>query len=393
MKNDRVDIAIIGGGIHGAGVAQAAAAAGYSVTLLEKNALASGTSSKSSKLIHGGLRYLESLDIRLVRESLKERELLIKNAPELVQWQAFFIPVYRDTSRRPWFIRSGLALYTLLSGFSEHGRFRSVPESEWQQLDGLKTDGLQNVFQYWDAQTDDYLLTKAVMASAQALGAKLLCPAEFIQANKNVTGYQLQYRDNQETHQLDADVVINAAGAWARSIAEKFIPALPVIPVENIQGTHIELPGSLVRGCYYLEVPEDQRAVFAIPWKGHTLFGTTEHQFTQDPEQVQPLEQELDYLLKVFRHYFPHNDNKIINAWAGLRVLPAVDGTSFKSSRETHLITDKTKHPAALSIFGGKLTAYRATAEKVMNIVQKSLPEREPKADTATTKLRPVNSI
>ena len=388
MKNNTVDIAIIGGGIHGAGVAQAAAAAGYSVSLLEKNALASGTSSKSSKLIHGGLRYLESLDIRLVRESLKERELLVKNAPDLVQWQPFFIPVYRDTSRRPWFIRSGLALYTLLSGFSEHGRFRSVPKAEWQQLDGLKTDGLQSVFQYWDAQTDDHLLTQAVMASAQAFGAELLCPAEFIQAQKNNNGYELQYRNNHGIKLLNAHVVINAAGPWARSLAENFIPPLPVIPVENVQGTHIELPGLLERGCYYLEVAEDQRAVFAIPWKGHTLFGTTEHLFTQAPEQVQPLEQELDYLLKVYRHYFPDSEDRIINAWAGLRVLPADDGTSFKSSRETHLITDKPEQPTALSIFGGKLTAYRATAEKVINTLQNSLPERAPRADTASIKLK-----
>jgi len=393
MNNDPVDIAIIGGGIHGAGVAQAAAAAGYSVALLEKNALASGTSSKSSKLIHGGLRYLENLDIRLVHESLKERELLVKNAPELVQWQPFFIPVYRDTSRRPWFIRTGLSLYTVLSGFSEHGRFRTVPKSEWRQLDGLKTEGLHSVFQYWDAQTDDHLLTHAVMASAQSLGAELLCPAEFLQGQKSDSGYQLQYRHNHETRQLDARVVINAAGPWAKSVTEKFIPALPAITVENIQGTHIELPGLLEHGCYYLEVPEDRRAVFAMPWKGRTLFGTTEHHFTQAPEQVQPLQQELDYLLKVYRHYFPHRDDTIINAWAGLRVLPADDGTSFKSSRETHLITDQTERPAALSIFGGKLTAYRATAEKVIKTVQESLPERETRAETVKTTLSPIDKI
>jgi len=388
MTDNKVDIAIIGGGIHGVGVAQAAAAAGYSVSLLEKNGLATGTSRKSSKLIHGGLRYLESLDFHLVRESLHERELLVTNAPDLVQWQPFFIPVYRSTSRRPWFIRTGLALYTLLSGFSRHGRFRTVPRSEWQQLDGLTTDGLQTVLQYWDAQTDDHLLTQAVMASAQALGATLLCPAEFIAAKKHDAGYELRYRQNQQEQTLAARVVVNAAGPWAKAVAKKFTPELPVIAVENVQGTHIELPGTLEHGCYYLEVPQDRRAVFAMPWKGHTLFGTTEHQFTEAPEEVKPLQQEIEYLLTVYRNYFPQRADEIINAWAGLRVLPKAEGASFKSSRETHLITDKDKHPQALSIFGGKLTAYRATAEKVIQTVTDSLPEKAVKADTKEIKLK-----
>ncbi|HID82190.1 MAG TPA: FAD-dependent oxidoreductase [Chromatiales bacterium] len=387
MKNKIIDIVVIGGGIQGAGVAQAAAAAGYQVTLLEQSSLAAGSSSKSSKLIHGGLRYLENLDIKLVRESLHERELLLKNAPELVHRIPFHIPVYHRTSRKPWLIRTGLSLYTILAGLSQSVRFRSLPENEWAQLDGLKTDGLKKVFQYWDAQTDDRKLTEAVMHSAKEMGAEFLCPTTFMKGEKNETGYKIHYKTGDKTNQLQARVVINAAGPWALSVAKQFTPELPVIAVENIQGAHIELPGLLEKGCYYLEVPEDKRAVFAMPWHDKTLFGTTENQYTGDPAKVSPLQQELDYLLQTYQFYFPERRAEILDAWAGIRVLPTANGSSFKRSRETHLVTDSEERPTAVSIFGGKLTVYRATAEQLMRVIQKSLPQKTAKADTRNLKL------
>ena len=162
------DVIVIGGGIHGAGVLQAAAAAGYSALLIEKSALASGTSSRSSKLIHGGLRYLESGQFALVRESLHERAVHLRIAPDLVELKPFFIPVYGQTRRRPWQLKLGLWIYALLGGFDASTRFGSVPRREWSELDGLETRGLDAVIRYYDAQTDDAQLTRAVVESARS---------------------------------------------------------------------------------------------------------------------------------------------------------------------------------------------------------------------------------
>src|SRR3984957_18551600 len=163
------DVIVVGGGIHGAGVMQAAAAAGHSTLLIEKCALASGTSSRSSKLIHGGLRYLESGQFALVRESLRERAIHLRIAPDLVHLKPFFIPVYDDTRRRPWQLKAGLSIYALLGGFDASTRFGSVPKREWAKLDGLETRGLDAVICYQDAQTDDARLTRAVVQSALEL--------------------------------------------------------------------------------------------------------------------------------------------------------------------------------------------------------------------------------
>src|SRR5580658_10137849 len=176
------DVIVVGGGIHGAGVLQAAAAAGHSALLIEKRALASGTSSRSSKLIHGGLRYLESGQFALVRESLHERAVHLRIAPELVQLRPFFIPVYKETRRRPWELKLGLWLYALLGGFDASTRFGRVPKSEWPRLDGLRMRDLDAVIRYYDAQTDDAQLTRAVVESARALGGEIAVPARFVGA-------------------------------------------------------------------------------------------------------------------------------------------------------------------------------------------------------------------
>src|SRR5580704_6526793 len=173
------DVVVVGGGIHGAGVLQAAVAAGPSALLIEKGALASGTPRRSSKLIHGGLRYIESGQFALVRESLHDRAVHLRIASDLVQLKPFFIPVYRETRRRPWQLKLGLWMYALLGGFDASMRFGSVPKSDWPQLDGLKTRELDAVIRYYDAQTDDAQLTRAVVESALSLGAELAMPASF----------------------------------------------------------------------------------------------------------------------------------------------------------------------------------------------------------------------
>ena len=384
---NQFDVVVVGGGIHGVGVAQAAAAAAYRVLLLERGELAAGTSSRSSKLIHGGLRYLETWQLSLVRESLREREWLLRAAPDLVRRQAFFIPVYRETSRRDWYLRSGLSLYALLAGLHRYTGFHRLPRRQWTQLDGLCTTRLQSVLQYWDAQTDDAALTRAVMRSAESLGATLCCAAEFCSAEITAQGCRSHFRLGQQDHEVTSLAVVNAAGPWAREVAARITPRPPVASVELVQGSHLELPGRIERGCYYLEAPQDRRAVFVMPWHDRTLVGTTEVCFPQVPDQIEPTRQEVDYLLDAFRHYFPGRPRDVLQQWAGLRVLPADRGAASRRSRETQLPTDNPDRPRVLSIFGGKLTSYRATAQKVMRKLARTLPVRTPVADPRELKL------
>jgi glycerol-3-phosphate dehydrogenase len=385
------DVAVVGGGVHGAGVAQAAAAAGHSVLLLEKRELASGTSSKSSKLIHGGLRYLESGQLRLVHESLRERRILLGIAPDLVRLVPFHLPVYRETRRRPWQLRLGLAMYAALAGFSRGTRFDTLPRSAWSQLDGLETSGLQSVLRYFDAQTDDAALTQAVVKSARSLGAELAMPAEFFAAELRNEGVVVRYVSRGTQHELLARVLVNAAGAWASEVADRISPAIGVPGVELVQGTHIIVRGQLRQGIYYVESPRDGRAVFVMPWKGNTLVGTTETRFRGDPDHVEPHAVEKHYLLSVLKRYFPQHAGlharDLVGAFAGLRVLPAGSGHAFHRSRETALIADREARPRVLGIYGGKLTSWRATAEHVMKRIAPSLPSRRARADTATLKL------
>jgi glycerol-3-phosphate dehydrogenase len=386
------DVIIIGGGIHGAGVLQAAAAAGHKALLIERQALASGTSSRSSKLIHGGLRYLESGQFALVRESLHERAIHLRIAPELVELKPFFIPVYRDTRRRPWQLKIGLWLYALLGGFDAATRFGSVPKAEWSSLDGLKTLDLDAVIRYHDAQTNDALLTRAVVKSALGLGAELAMPATFTRAALNEDGVTVSYATPASTVEVKARVLVNAAGPWATQVARAVEPAIGVPDVDLVQGTHIIIPHPLTAGIYYVESPTDGRAVFVMPWGGATLIGTTETPYRGDPDKVQPKPEEEEYLLAVVRHYFPAlrtlTRDDITERFAGLRVLPAATQAAFDRSRETIFTTDRDARPRVLGIYGGKLTGWRAAAAHVMQRISPSLPAAVRRAETDLLILR-----
>ena len=396
MSSD-VDVVVIGGGIHGAGVAQAAAAAGHSVLLLEKTGFGAGTSSKSSKLIHGGLRYLEQAEFSLVRECLRERKVLLSLAPELVELREFYIPIYKTTKRRPWQIRLGLSLYFLLAFCTKEARFRKVPEEEWNSLDGLKSDSLQAVFQYQDAQTDDRALTAAVIHSAKSLGAEIACPALFTSATISSEFVEVHYELGGAQKTCKAAVIVNAAGPWVNSVAEAISPRPKTLEIDLVQGAHIVLPFSLDRGIYYMEHPEDQRAVFLMPWGEDALLGTTETTFSGSQDSVSATVEEQQYLLAALHHYFPEHKalslDSIRTAFAGLRVLPKSSSSAFGRSRETILMLDCKTKPRVLSIYGGKLTAYRAEAEKVMNKISRSLPQRTPKAGTDTLALHPTEPL
>lgn len=381
------DVVIIGGGIHGTGVAQAAAAAGHSVLLLEQTAIAGGTSSRSSKLIHGGLRYLESMQFGLVRESLRERRLLLKLAPELVRLVPFYIPVYRSTRRRPWQIRAGLSLYALLGGMAADNRFSTVPRRAWNQLDDIETNNLQAVYRYLDGQTDDAALTGAVMRSAVALGAELAMPAFFLQATLEAERVLVQYQMNEKTWSCLARVLINAAGPWVNRVLDHISPSPPRRDIDLVKGAHIRMAGTMTAGIYYLESPRDGRAVFVMPREGSLLVGTTEVIATgSDPASVSASPAEQDYLQEVLSAYFPRyrqRDNRsLLGSYAGLRVLPRDTQRAFDRSRETGLVVDRPDRPRLLSIYGGKLTTWRATAQKIMRRIGASLPQRSPRALT-----------
>ncbi len=432
------DLIVIGAGIHGAGVAQAAAAAGHSVLVLEQSGIASATSCRSSKLIHGGLRYLESGQFNLVRESLRERDILLRIAPQLVRLVPFHIPVYRHTVRRPWQIRAGLSLYAVLDNLRRHAWFKSLARSQWDTLDGLTTENLQAVFRYQDAQTDDAALTLAVMRSAQALGAELVLPGEFLGAQRTAHGYAVRYRTPQGEAERHCTALVNAAGPWVNAVLARITPDVPSAAIELVQGAHIVLDGPLQHGVYYTEA-DDGRAVFVMPWRSMTLVGTTETRFSGDPAtamdggsagnagavfrptamdggsagnagavfrptamdggsagiagavfppQVQPQTAEVEYLLRTFRQYFPQREVRVRDQFAGLRVLPLADGTAFHRPRETLCRTDIPERPHLVSIYGGKLTGYRATAQKVLALVRVALPARPVRADTATLRLK-----
>lgn len=368
---NQFDVVVIGAGIHGAGVAQAAAAAGYSVLVLEKNKVAAGTSCKSSKLIHGGLRYLESAQFSLVRKSLKERKILCRIAPDLVKLKPFYIPVYKNTTRRPWQIRMGLSLYALLGNLRKENLFKHVRCKEVKNPDQLIQTDLQTIYQYNDGQTNDAKLTKAVMFSAKQLGAELFFPVAIVSIIKNDNGFNITYKkDNKEKH-TQAKVVINAAGPWVNEVHKLVTPEAESLAIDLVQGTHIILDVAAPSGIYYLEAV-DQRAVFVMPYEFNgeekTMVGTTEKLFQGKADDVKATAEEVDYLLNVYKSYFPCKTKvNVVHQFAGLRVLPKDDGSMFSRPRDTIL---HWAMPGLLTLYGGKLTAYRSTSELVINKIK-----------------------
>ena len=191
----------------------------------------------------------------------------------------------------------------------------------------------------------------------------------------------MRFQLGQQIQEVTSQALVNAAGPWVREVAARMTPRPTMPAVELVQGTHLELPGRIEHGCYYLEAPQDRRAVFVMPWHDRTLLGTTEVPFAGDPAQVAPTSQEVAYLLDVYRHYFPGRPRDVQQQWAGLRVLPAGDATASRRSRETQLPVDDPSQPRVVSIVGGKLTTYRSTAAKVLRLLAPTLSRRTPVAD------------
>jgi len=374
MSLDTYDVIVVGAGIHGAGVAQACAANGLHTLVLEKaDRPGCGTSGASSKLIHGGLRYLETAQFRLVYECLRERELLCRIAPDLVQLKTFFLPVYHESQRSPLRVRLGLFLYWLLSGFRRSGAFRVVEEERLSQLD-IRQNGLRQLFTYQDAQTDDRALTTAVLQSARALGAEGLFNQELSELCFRDGLYHINTSDG---NSFASKSLVNATGPWINRVAQRFVGT----PVEQLQislvkGSHILVDRDDIKDYFYLESPIDGRPVFVLPWKGKLLIGTTEQLFDGDPDQVVCSKAEEHYLLESINPYFPDNPiaaSAICGNTAGLRVLPADDQQTLNHRSRDTLILQSRLYANYFAIYGGKLTTYRSVSDRLVKKLHKGL--------------------
>lgn len=371
MTGYDAEVLVIGAGIHGAAIARALARANRKVVVVDKTGPAAGTSSRSSKLIHGGLRYLEHGNLALVRESLAARRALLRDAPHLVQRVPFLIPVYPDSRRTTWQLRAGLALYALLAGLGQTERFTTLPRAAWPLADGLDPRDLLAVLRYHDAQTDDAALTRWVLDDALTHGATLRYPWEAAKIELESDSVRILGTGPDGATTLRVRCVVNAAGPWVARVAARVTPTPPRLAVELVQGSHIELAPRSLAGVYYLESPDDCRPLFVMPWQGRVLVGTTEVSCADaDLDAPRPAAAEIAYLQRAVARRFPGwaRDGGLepVGSWAGVRVLPQGPGGINARSRELALSVDRAVKPRFVSLIGGKLTTHAAAAGRVV---------------------------
>ncbi|MNK19400.1 Aerobic glycerol-3-phosphate dehydrogenase [compost metagenome] len=369
------DVIIIGGGATGLGTAVDAASRGYSTLLLEQSDFAKGTSSRSTKLVHGGVRYLAQGDVALVYEALHERGLLLKNAPHLVKDQDFIIPLYSWLSKYKYLI--GLKLYDLLAGKSgfKKSTFLSA-EKVLKAIPGLKPDGLIGGVSYSDGQFDDARLALNLAQTAAEYGGVLLNYTKvtgLTKANGNINGVSFTDTETNKNYTLNAKVVINATGVFVDEILKMDVPSGRAI-VRPSQGAHVVLDASFLKGNSALMIPKtpDGRVLFAVPWHGKVLVGTTDTPLDEHSLEPKPLEEEIEFILTTAGKYLTKEPgrNDVLAAFAGLRPLaaPGKDTNSTKEISRSHkLIISKS---GLITITGGKWTTYRRMA---MDVVDKAI--------------------
>ena len=367
------DVLVVGGGITGAGIARDAALRGYSVALIDKGDFASGTSSRSSRLIHGGVRYLEHGHLHLVFEASAERRRLLRIAPRLVRPLAFTWPVYEGQRLSLWKIRAGLTLYDLLSLFRNVGRHRSLrPRGVLEREPAIGAAGLRGGVRYFDAATDDARLTLANVLDAQRLGATV---ANYVELTR-VEGSSAEVIDALSTSRFSirARLRVNATGPWSDA-TRQLDGAAPSRQVQGSRGAHISVERSRVgnRDALTMLHPRDGRVMFALPAGTHTIFGTTDTFTPASPDEVRASESDVAYLLEAANAYFPAarlERADVVAAWAGIRPLVPTSGSSVAASRE-HAI--ERSAGGTVTITGGKLTTYRVMARQVVDAVEGTL--------------------
>jgi glycerol-3-phosphate dehydrogenase len=386
LGSRRFDLLVIGGGINGAGIARDAAMRGLDVALVEQGDFASGTSSKSSKLIHGGLRYLENYEFALVLESSRERDHLRRHlAPHLVHPMPFVFPIFRGDPVGRLKLSAGLWVYDGLSAFRNIARHRSWGRrTTLQHEPRLRAEGLRGAMHYYDCWTDDARLTLETAEGAITAGA-VVCNHvgvdAFLRDGAALGGARVTDRVTGTSLTVQAKQIVNATGPWLDRVRRLDDPAAaPVLRLTK--GVHVVVPRDRVgnRHAIVLRAPRDGRVMFAIPWEDQTLVGTTDTDYDARPEDVAADADDVRYLLDAVNSYFPEAklaERDVIGAYAGLRplVAPAEAESPSETSREEEIFESAS---GLLSLGGGKLTTYRRVAEKVVDRVVQRVQAREP---------------
>ena len=393
------DVIIVGAGINGAGLARDAALRGLRVLLLDKNDLASGTTSWSTRLIHGGLRYLEHGEVGLVRESLRERERLFHIAPHLVRPLPMLIPIYEQARRGPLTIRAGMLAYDALSFDKSLARHRMLSRAETlRRAPGLKAEGLRGSALYHDAQVEyaERLVVENVL-SARERGALVLTYARverLLTEGNCVRGVEFTDMLEGGTHTARAPVVFNVAGPWVDSLLARFdIAAQSPRLIGGTKGSHIVVApfAGAPATALYVEAGADVRPFFIIPWNRLYLIGTTDRRYEGDLDCVTADDAEIDYLLSETNRVIPAarlTRASILYTYSGIRPLAYSDDHAEKGITRRHFIHDHAPRlEGLLSIAGGKLTTYRRLAEQAVNQLFKKLGRASPRCLTAQTPL------
>lgn len=392
IDGEKVDLLVIGGGITGAGIALDAASRGLKTILVEKGDFASGTSSTSSKLIHGGFRYLKNRDFRLVFEALRERGLLLRLAPGIVKPLPFLIPVYDGGFRHikklvQWFfrpekitimelikaplaLRMSVALYDLLAGKRKIRKHQILSRKDVLNVEPmLNPRNLKGGAIYWDAFGLDFRLTLNVIKKAHEFGAKCLNYAEvveFLRENGTIVGAKIKDRLTDKTYRVFARKVVIAAGPWVDEIRER--AGVKQRLLRPTKGSHIVVSKDRlnIKNAVVMEA-SDGRLTFAIPWDDLVIVGTTEVEYYKSPDEVKITKEEVDYLLEVVNRYFPSAElgyEDVITTYSGIR--PLIDERGLRAtdvSREHRVVEEN----GVITIAGGKLTTYRVMAKDVVD--------------------------
>lgn len=391
LDSERFDVLVIGGGVTGAGVAVDAAARGYKVALVEKVDFASGTSSKSTKLVHGGIRYLPNFDFALVHEALTERGILLQNAPFLVHPIAFILPIYKG-DRHPvgipfttpggiglgLLLNIGLWLYDSLAGRRNAGRHRHLSRKDVLKLvPALVTEGLKEGFTYYDAQTNDARLTMALIQTAAQYGATITNYTEvtsFLMEQGKVSGARVRDRPGNQEITVRARHFVNATGVFSEQV-ESLTGSEPQVQIEPSKGVHLVLSREQLQlGDMAIVLPEtdDKRILFIVPWESRAIFGTTDTG-SGDLDHPAATREDTSYLLNHLNRYLSIHltESDIISVYAGYRPLvsPRSSGHSTARLSRTHVVLQS---PTGLvSIVGGKLTTYRRMAQDTVDVLSR----------------------
>jgi len=386
----KFDVAVIGGGINGAGIAREAALAGYRTLLVEREDFGAGTTSRATRLIHGGLRYLEHGEFGLVYESLGERETLVREEPHLVRPMRLLVPVYRGDARPAWKVRVGLALYDLFSIRKSLPRHRAMPTPALDAYEpGLSRDGLQGAYTFYDAQVEfpERLVAEAVRDTTDAGGIAMnhIACTRLLSPGHALRGVELRDECTGETAEVEAAVVVNAAGPWVDQVLAGSDAERHERLIGGTKGSHIvvEWPGGPRHGVF-ASAKEDGRPFFILPWYRYTLIGTTDLRYDGDPSDAQCTAGELRYLLDEATRLFPATPLRredVLYTYCGVRPLPYTKDRDESSISRSHFIIDQAKRGGPnglLTIVGGKLTTYRSLARLALPAIRKHVSPSAP---------------